>query len=544
MTARRQFLQRTLALTLAGVPLGALSTVVPSKPGRTALVIGNERYRHNPLASAANDARGMAGLLTQAGFAVELKLNATLAQMTAGIHALGQAAAGRDVGTALFFYAGHAAQLDWHNYLLPVDGDVESAGDIRKQCVDLGLLLGRLRRAKGRTALIILDACRDDPFGARFRPSQKGMSQYDAPPGTLLAYATAPGSVALELAGSAYGLYTEHLLRELAVKGVRLEDALKKVRLNVRLASNEKQVPWESTSLESDVVLFPMPALSEAEIERQLREELDTWSRIKASPNPADWIGYLRRYPNGKFAEAAQVRMRRLLAPAVPAAPASAPPSAPTPAPKPVPASAPAAMSKTDKAPALLLGPRLPVPARFKGSGNPNSAGTYAFRPVWTAGDEYSFHELDLYSGVVTRQYKVVVRRVDIANNRVEFNDGSVRDLMAGTLSESSRRHYNLPVQINPAELQVGRKWSTRFEQTGLDPGSGGYDFRITVREVVKVPAGEFSAFRIEGQGSFMGRAIRLTRWVVPGINFEVRREIRQSISARVLVSARQAVSA
>jgi hypothetical protein len=524
MGSRRRVLQQTLAssMTWAGAPLTALANIVQSTPGRAALVIGNERYRQNPLASAANDARGMAALVTQAGFAVDLKLNATFAQMTGAIEALGQAAASRDVGTALFYYAGHAAQLNGHNYLLPVDGNVESANDIRAQCVDLGLLLNRLGRARGKTALIILDACRDDPFGPRFRPPQKGINDYDAPAGTLLAYATAPGSVAIEVVGSANGLYTEHLLRELSVKGVRIEDALKKVRLNVRLASSDKQVPWESTSLESDIYLFPMPALSEAELERLLREELATWSRIKASRILADWVDYLRRYPNGKFAEVAQVRMRELM-------PSKAP--SPPPAPR-------------ARAPALLLGPQRAVPARFKGSGNPNSAGTYAFRPVWTPGDEYEFDEADLYSGVVQRRYKRIVRKVDIANNRVEFNDGSVRDLMGGALKDNRLRRYELPIQLNPAELQVGRKWSTRFVQIGNDPGTGGYDFRITVRENVNVPAGEFSAFKIEGVGSFMGRPLRLTRWVVPGINLEVRRESRSFASTRMLVSARQAVLA
>jgi uncharacterized caspase-like protein len=112
------------------------------------------------------------------------------------------------------------------------------------------------------------------------------MSQYDAPAGTLLAFATAPGRVAVELAGSANGLYTEHLVRELSVKGVRIEDALKRVRLNVRLASRGAQVPWESTSLENDVYLFPAKALSEAELERQFREEYEGWKKIKASSNP------------------------------------------------------------------------------------------------------------------------------------------------------------------------------------------------------------------------------------------------------------------
>ena len=153
------------------------------------------------------------------------------------------------------------------------------------------------------------------------------------------------------------------------------------------------------------------------------------------------------------------------------------------------------------------------------------------------------FHELDLYSNVVKGTNKVVVKRVDVANNRVELADGSLTDLMGGALKEGNKRRYDQPMQVNPAELQVGRKWASRFVQSGDVSGTGEYDFRITERQKVKVPAGEFSAFRIEGNGSFMGKRIRLMRWVVPGINFTVRRELRQFGSTRVLVSARQAVS-
>ena len=292
--------------------------------GRTALVIGNDRYRHNPLGNAVNDARAMADLLTQAGFAVDLKLNATLEQMTSAIDALGKAVAGPDVGTSLFYYAGHAAQLDWRNYLLPVDGDVESAGDIRKQCVDLGLLLGPARPGQGQDRV-------DHPRRVPGRSVRRALSA--AAKGHEPIRRSAParcspsrprrGASRSRCRAAANGLYTEHLVRELSVKGVRIEDALKRVRLNVRLASNGAQVPWESTSLESDIYLFPTPQLSEAELERQLREEFETWSKIKSSPNPNDWIDYLRRYPNGKFAEVAQVRMRQLTASPVPSPRAS-----------------------------------------------------------------------------------------------------------------------------------------------------------------------------------------------------------------------------
>jgi len=529
MPSRRTLLATTLASAAAGLaaPVATFAAVVPSRSARVALVIGNDRYAQHPLRNAGNDARAMAELLKSAGFRVDLRVDATLRQMSDAIDALGRAAIDPGVGTTLFYYAGHAAQVEWRNYLLPVDGDVASASDVRRQCVDLGLLLGRLGRTRGKTSLIILDACRSDPFGAHYRPSEPGMSQYDAPAGSLLAFATSPGRTAVELPGSDHGLYTENLIRELSVRGARIEDALKRVRLSVRLASRGAQVPWESTSLENDVYLFPAPTLTDAEVERRFRDEYANWTRIKTSGNPNDWIDYLRTYPDGKFAEVAQVHLTRLLSAD----------------------QTPVAKKSDASATALRIGPGIAVPERFRRPPrNPNSAGTYPFRPVWTPGDEYVFQEMDLYSKVVQRTIHLVVKRVDLAGNRVELADGSVIDLTGGVLREGTGRHYDLPIQINPSELQVGRKWSTRYEQSGAVSGFGDYEFRVKARETVKVPAGEFSAFRIEGLGWFArsgtgNQRLHMVRWLVPGINFAVRREQRQTSSLRVLVSVRQAVS-
>jgi hypothetical protein len=192
---------------------------------------------------------------------------------------------------------------------------------------------------------------------------------------------------------------------------------------------------------------------------------------------------------------------------------------------------------------ALRLGPGLPVPAGFKGSGNPNSAGSYVFKPVWTPGDTYEFDELDIFSRVVLRRVKLVVKRVE--GNRVQLADGSVLDALGSVLAESPNRRFEPALQVNPDMLQVGRKWSTRYLQTeGRTVGAwGDYDFRVTGRHLVKVPAGEFSAFRVDGLGSFRGSTQRMTRWMLPGLNFPVQREIQRIGSARVLVSARQAVS-
>src|SRR5690606_15439324 len=132
------------------------------------------------------------------------------------------------------------------------------------------------------------------------------LSQMDAPPGTFLAYATAPGNTAIDGDGGKHGLYTEHLLREIRVPEAKVEDVFKRVRLGVRRRSNGQQIPWESTSLESDFWFVPPRELrkrAEEEVEREFRAELALWEKIKASTAPEPFEDYLRRHPGGRFSE-------------------------------------------------------------------------------------------------------------------------------------------------------------------------------------------------------------------------------------------------
>ena len=282
---------------------------------RVALVIGNSAYPQAPLANPRNDAKAMATLLAQAGFIVDMRLDTTLAQLEEAQAHFGAAIKDPKVKFGLFYYAGHGLQQDWRNYLVPVTADIHSAEDIPKKTVDISELLNYMNQAKGRNFLVILDACRDDPFAGSFRPQAKGLSQFDAPVGSLLAYATAPGNVAMDGEGN-NGLYTSNLLREFAVRGARIEDAFKRVRLNVRLASRGQQIPWESTSLEDDVYLFPTERkrLSESDQDQLLEKEIAAWMRIKSSTDAGALADFIREYPSGSASELAQARLNRILA--------------------------------------------------------------------------------------------------------------------------------------------------------------------------------------------------------------------------------------
>jgi uncharacterized caspase-like protein len=322
MASRRQVL-RALAAIPAAYSVGSWSQAEPAT--RLALVIGNSGYRSAPLPNPVNDAKAVAATFISARVSVSSYFNLTRAEMLMRLEEFAVAAARETTREVYFYYAGHGVQLDWRNYLLPVDAEVANDAEVRARCVDLAAILTRLAPRKDRTFVLILDACRNDPFGSAYRPAQRGLSQFDAPPGSLLAYATSPGSVASDGAGS-NGLYTEHLVRELSVRGARIEDVFKKVRLNVRLASGGAQIPWETTSLESDVYLFEdgKPKLSPAELEKQLEEDIAAWDTIRNSRKAEDWIDYLRRFPNGRFAEMAQGRLARLLSGAAGAGAATA----------------------------------------------------------------------------------------------------------------------------------------------------------------------------------------------------------------------------
>jgi hypothetical protein len=313
MATRRHFIQAMAALPAAAT-LELLAQEAKPDPARFALVVGNDAYRDAPLVNARNDAGAMAGLLAQAGFTVESLLDGGRERMLETIGRFGDAVRKPEVKEVAFFYAGHGVQLDWQNFLVPVDAQVGDAKQVAARCLDLGLILRRLSETKGKTFVIVLDACRNDPFGGGYRPEQKGLSQFDAPPGSLLAYSTAPGSVASD-GGGRNSLYTENLVRELSVRTVRFEDALKRVRLNVRLASRGRQVPWETTSLEGDLYLFRngQRKLSEEELEAEVEADIALWHTVKSSRNADDWIGYLKRFPNGRFAEMAQMRLTRLM---------------------------------------------------------------------------------------------------------------------------------------------------------------------------------------------------------------------------------------
>ncbi|MEO7729009.1 MAG: caspase family protein, partial [Burkholderiales bacterium] len=270
-----------LILPLHGYAADAASAI--NAAPRFALVIGNGKYAGVPLKNAPNDAMAMAERLTRMGFDVTMKVDATRAEMIESIRAFGGKLQ-KQKGVGLFYFAGHGAQLAWRNYLIPVDATIKNISEVDAKAVDMDMLLESMTRAHNPMNLIIVDACRDNPFGGDVPVPQKGLSQIDAPPGTLLAYATAPGNTAADGLG-ANGLYTENMLKEMQAPNAKIEDVFKRVRLNVRMQSRGQQIPWESTSLEQDFYFIPpkvLKPLTLAETEPQFQEEFALWESIQS----------------------------------------------------------------------------------------------------------------------------------------------------------------------------------------------------------------------------------------------------------------------
>jgi len=216
---------------------------------RTALVIGNARYTTAPLRNPVNDARAISSTLEELGFQVTLLKDAGQKKMKRAIDKFGRTI--RDGGVGLFYFSGHGMQVDGRNYLIPVDAEVDAEADVEYEAVEAGRVLAKMKTANNGMNLVILDACRNNPFARSFRSASKGLATLNAPSGTFIAYATSPGSVASDGKGD-NGLYTGELIKHMKTPGLKVEEVFKRVRANVQKKSKNKQVPWDASSLTGD----------------------------------------------------------------------------------------------------------------------------------------------------------------------------------------------------------------------------------------------------------------------------------------------------
>jgi caspase domain-containing protein len=312
---------------------------------RVALVIGNGSYKDSPLSNPVNDARAIAEALRSFGFDVIYGENLSQNDMKRNIRAFG--AKIRNGGVGLFYYAGHGIQIDGRNYLIPVGATITTEEEVEYESIDVGLALAQMESAHNRLNIVILDACRNNPFARAFRSVNSGLASINAPSGTLIAYATAPGSVASD-GTQGNGLYTQQLLKYLRMTDLSIEQVFKQVRVAVRSQTDGKQVPWESSSLEGEFYISTQAAPSNAASNLTsnlvksnpppttldpVTVELSFWDSIKNSAEMDDYKAYLDKYPSGTFVALARNKIRNLEANAKPPSSVVSAPVEPTPSP-------------------------------------------------------------------------------------------------------------------------------------------------------------------------------------------------------------------
>jgi len=292
---------------------------------RVALVIGNGSYENidDQLKNPPNDATALAAKLKALGIQVIEATDLDYRGMREALRKFDRALQGADAG--LFFYAGHGMEYRGRNYLFPTDVILETEGDVGLSLIDIDQVL-RVMETAVPTRLIFLDACRNNPLMSRFGRTltgsrtttiNKGLGRIDASVGTFIAYATAPGEIAVDGRGN-NSPFTEALLQHLDEPGLELSQLMHKVRNSVIEATNEKQIPWESSSLRGPFVLnhnqatgtSTVAALTPANEDNQRVEKM-FWNSIKDDGQPAAYETYLELYgDDGLFASEARARMK------------------------------------------------------------------------------------------------------------------------------------------------------------------------------------------------------------------------------------------
>lgn len=513
-------------------------TVQPQAAGtatqqRVALVIGNNSYADAPLSNPLNDAKAMARALELAGFQVNLKLNASHKDMMGAVREFGSRL--RQGGSGLFYFAGHGIQIKGRNYLIPVGADIQREDEVAYQAMDAQAVLDKMESAGNGTNLMILDACRNNPFARGFRSATQGLAQMEAPVGTLVAFATAPGSVSSDGSGQ-HGLYTGHLLRLMRAPGMKIEDVFKQVRVAVRKESQGKQIPWETTSLEGDFYFLPprptgqKPSTASPATPPGEAVEQAFWDSVKESATPADLRAFLHRYPNSRHAAQARLRLQRLNPPPAPASQVVANLSPPEIGPRQS-AQANSAVLSALASPSPTQDVKPAAASKPSPSSNSNSNG-------YSVGDRWNFQVVNKLRGEVVRNFSTNVRQV-LPDGKWLTSGGTLMDPIARMLesprSDSQPRTLYKPYRAHWWEdMQVGQRRKLEYQVEVLNPEGGPTlqqvvaDIQVKARETVRVPAGEFEALRIEidatvdstRESKRLASRWRRTYWYVPQLRY------------------------
>ena len=273
LTARS--LLASMGLMLAAWSASAVTAVAQD---RFALVIGNSQYRNvSPLANPGRDATAVSALLKDAGFEVTAATDLDKTSMSRAIRFFtNQISDKPDNTVALIYYAGHGLQVDGENFLVPVDATITREADVALETLRLADLMSMLESVRSKTRIVILDACRDNPFADIAKDAPRGLALVNAPAGTLVAYSTSPGATADDGTGT-NSPFAKALLQSAKEPGLPIETALKNVRLAVHGATDGRQTPWEVSALTEPFSFFPGSAPLKPDESRN--KTADTWRK-------------------------------------------------------------------------------------------------------------------------------------------------------------------------------------------------------------------------------------------------------------------------
>jgi formylglycine-generating enzyme required for sulfatase activity len=290
---------------------------------RIALVIGNGHYQKvSPLDNPVNDATDIAAVLQTLGFEVIKGTDTDLVQMRRLIREFGEKLA-QQKGIGLFYFAGHGVEVRGRNFLVPVDADIAREVETEDYAIDVSTILRQMDAANNGFNIVILDACRNNPFSRGWSRSGEtgGLANVNAPTGTYIAFAAAPGLTASDGKGTRNGIFTGALLKNLKRPNLKLEEVFKATREEVMTLTDSKQVPWDSSSVKGDFyfnLAFAKTAKSETPVKDEtvtakdgVAIEREAWSYVKNSVDPQDFRDFLKNFPSGANASNAKIKLEQ-----------------------------------------------------------------------------------------------------------------------------------------------------------------------------------------------------------------------------------------
>ncbi|SCW66602.1 Caspase domain-containing protein [Ancylobacter rudongensis] len=289
---------------------------------RVALVIGNGTYTTiSSLRNARSDAALMADTLRKLDFDVVEALDVDRADMAAAVRAFGAKLRGAgENAVGLFYYAGHGVQARGVNYMVPVSASIDTESDLEVEALPTDSVLSQMRDAGNATSIIILDACRNNPFASQTRSATRGLARVSASGGAIVAFSAAPGQVASDGEGN-NSPYTAALTKAMQTDGLSIEQVFKRVLVDVETATSGEQVPWVESSLRDEFYFRPAAPQASAAPHNQLGAEAAAWARIRDTDDVAQIQAFIDAFPGSVFADLARLRLEERAA----SAPAQAP---------------------------------------------------------------------------------------------------------------------------------------------------------------------------------------------------------------------------